>query len=153
MLGDFEQKLGMTTSGVQLCSFGGCSPSQVTSTSPQEPVGSAVCIPPFWNVQHSSFCHCGKFLNTGASFFALAPEIVVAPVLGVHPTALKVCGRGEGGMVPLQPHRMGAALGCLPGCTQRYQCHSSNSPSLSKTHKALLVKSCLLPLDLCRRSV
>lgn len=115
MLGDFEQKLGMTTSGVQLCSFGGCSPSQVTSTSPQEPVGSAVCIPPFWNVQHSSFCHCGKFLNTGASFFALAPEIVVAPVLGVHPTALKVCGRGEGGMVPLQPHRMGAALGWLPG--------------------------------------
>lgn len=84
MLGDFEQKLVMTTSGaVQLCSFGGGSPPQVTSISPPRASGlSSVHSTLLERGALQLLCHYGKFLNTGAPFFALVPEIVVVPVLG-----------------------------------------------------------------------
>lgn len=83
MLGDFEQKLVMATSGaVQLCSFGGGSPPQVTSTSPRASGLSSVHSTLLECGALQLLCHYGKFLNTGAPFFALASEIVVVPVLG-----------------------------------------------------------------------
>lgn len=58
MLGDSKQKLVMAASGVKLFSCAVLVGAALPRSHPplhQEPVGTLVCFPLFWNVEHSSF--------------------------------------------------------------------------------------------------
>lgn len=58
MLGDFDQKLFMATSGVELFSCAVLVGAALPRAHPplhEETVGIPVCFPPFWNAEHSSF--------------------------------------------------------------------------------------------------
>lgn len=123
---------------VQLCSFGGCSPPQGTSTSPRRASGHSSVL--------STLLECGALqlpclfmvvLKYWSRLFCIGPRdcgwkwLLLSLVL--HPMDLKGEG-GEGGMMPLQQQgweqpslRAWATLGWpsweipgLPGCTKRY---------------------------------
>lgn len=166
MLGDFEQKLVMATLGAEL--LFSCAvlvaAALPRSHSPlhREPVGTPVCVPPFWNAERSSFSAFMVVLKYWSPLFCFGPRdcswkwLLLSLVLHLREE------RSWGGATAAaqdgsSPHSgQGQFLDGLPEKSMAFLCapHSStNSPSLFETHKALLVNSCLLPLDLCRRSV
>lgn len=96
MLGDSEQKLVMATSGVELFSCAVLVGAALPRPHPllhQEPLGTPVCFPPFWNAKCSSFSAFMVVLKFWSPLYCFGPRdcgwkwLLLSLVL--HPTDLK----------------------------------------------------------------